>query len=91
MRLVKLNRRYKVFKDFGHTWAFRFDSYEPKAVSKIEGILLEMYGSQYTWKTPVVWRACFGHRRVGQDRPYWISFTNEADASVILLQMEHEQ
>ncbi len=93
MKLVKLNRRHTAFKEHGHKWAFRFDSYGPKQVGKIEKIMQDMHGSQYTWnpRTSSVWKSGFGHAVRGGPRPYWISFTNEADATVVLLQLNLDQ
>jgi len=51
-----------------------------------------MHGPGYLWNRNSCWSAGFGHpdtRNSGM-RPYWISFTNEADASIVLLQMEQQ-
>lgn len=87
MKLVKLNRRYKAFKEYGHRWAFRFDSYDPKVVGPVERIFQDMHGSQYMWHRQTVWRATFGSPTRNGPRPYWVSFTNEQDATVVLLQL----
>jgi hypothetical protein len=89
MRLVKLNKTHKACKDLHHNWAFRFDSYDSRRCAKIERILHDMHGSQYSYydHTPT-WAARFGSVSRGNCyRVYWISFINEADASVILLQL----
>ena len=91
MKLVKLNRRYKAFKDYGHKWAFRWNSYEPKSVAKVEKIMQDMHGSQYfLHRGTQLWRGNFGHASAknGGLRPYWVSFTDEADATMILLQLD---
>lgn len=88
MKLVKLNRRHKAFKELHHKWAFRFDSYDSKICNKIERIMQDMHGSQYSWNSTACWKASFGsHVRGNSYRPYWISFTNEADATAVLLQV----
>lgn len=93
MKLIKLNRRHTAFKENGHKWAFRFEPYDPKSCSKIEEILREMHGSQYRWdsRTTNIWKSGFGHSVRGGPRPYWISFSNESDATVVLLQLNLDQ
>jgi len=93
MKLIKLNRRHKAFKDNGHKWAFRWRSYDPKTCHQVERILQDMHGSQYSYQstTAVVWKSNFGHApNSNTPRPYWISFTDEADASVILLKLDNQ-
>ena len=88
MKLVKLNRRHKAFKEHGHQWAFRWNSYEPTAVYQVEKILHSMHGSQYSYNQSV-WKSGFGSpvRSNNGYRPYWVSFKNEYDATVVLLQV----
>jgi hypothetical protein len=88
MELVKLNRRYKAFKENGHHWAFRWDSYDAKTCRQVEHIFQDMYGSQYNYST-TNWKANFGHApNSNSSRPYWVSFTNEHDATAVLLRMD---
>ena len=91
MKLVKLNRRYKAFKEYGHQWAFRWESYDTKDCAKVERIMQDMHGSQYRWDKNAsrAWQASFGHPTRGNSyRPYWVSFTDEHDATVILLKLQ---
>lgn len=88
MKLVKLNRRHKAYKELGHNWAFRFDSYDYKVCPVIERVFHDMHGGQfaYTHHTPR-WKANFGSPTRGSCyRTYWISFFDERDATVVLLQ-----
>lgn len=91
MKLVKLNRTHKAFKENGHKWAFRWDSYDPKTISQVERILQDLHGSQYRWnpRGATVWKANFGHAVKSNHgyRPYWVSFTDEQDATVVLLRL----
>jgi len=92
MKLVKLNRRHKAFKEYGHQWAFRWNSYDTKTCPRVEGIMQDMHGSQWRWSKndSRIWQANFGHVTRGNSyRPYWISFTDEADATVVLLQVQN--
>ena len=95
MKLVKLNRRYKAFKDYGHIYALRFPEWDRKA-DKVEKMFSDAYGSQYSW-TPGGnsnfrnWRSCFGNKHPQRGiRPYWISFKDESMATLVILKMEVE-
>lgn len=95
MKLVKLDRRHKAFKDYGHAYAIRFAEWDMKA-SKVEKIFTDAYGSQYAWSSGVDshfrnWRASFGIRDPqSRIRPYWISFKDESMATLVILKMEME-
>jgi hypothetical protein len=85
MKVVKLNRRYKAYKE-GFTHALRFDHWEKNA-GDIEQFLTKRYGSQYNWNKPQSqWTSGFGSRPSSSDsRPYWINLRRESDVSMILL------
>ena len=95
MKLVKLNRRYKAFKDYGHIYAFRFTEWDRKA-DRVEKMFSDAYGSQYAWSSRADsnfrnWRASFGNRSPrSRIRPYWISFKDESMATLVLLKVEME-
>lgn len=85
MKVVKLNRRYKAYKE-GFTHALRFDHWE-KHAGDIEQFLTNRYGSQYSWQRDRgQWSSNFGSRPSRSDsRPFWINLKNEADITMILL------
>lgn len=85
MKVVKLNRRYKAYKE-GFTHALRFNSWHPKA-GEIENFLIKRYGNQYSWNKPQSqWTSGFGSRPSSSDsRPYWINLRRESDVTMILL------
>ena len=88
MKLIKLNRRYKAFKEHGHRWAFQWDSYDAKTCIQVERIFQDLHGSQYSRKTGP-WRSNFGHWYKNRTaRPFWVTFINEQDASLVLLRMK---
>jgi len=94
MKLIKLNRRYKAHTEYGHTHAFRFDTWSRES-ARVEAIMIAMLGSQYTTTRGDVvarfrdWRATFGRRpNINLPRPYMISFRDESIISVVLLKME---
>ena len=87
MKVVKLNRRYKAFKNYGHTYAFRFDVWSRES-GLVEDIMSTMLGSQYTGNFHN-WRATFSERpQSNMPRPYFISFRDESIISLVLLKME---
>lgn len=85
MKIVKLNRRHKQFKDHGHTIALRFESYAPRKVSAYEKVCRErLTGHGYV--RDAAWWSGFGHAiNSNSYRPYWITFRNEADLTLVLL------
>jgi hypothetical protein len=87
MKVVKLNRRYKAYKE-GFTHALRLISWSKEA-GEIEQFLTTRYGSQYNWYTQPgnrQWSSGFGHRSSKYDtRPFWINLRNESDITMILL------
>lgn len=89
MKLVKLNRRHTAYKELGHKWAFRWNSYDSKTCPKVESVMFAMHGSQYSYKATTAWKSGFGHATRGSVyRPYWVSFADEQDATMILLQLD---
>jgi hypothetical protein len=94
MKIIKLNRRYQAFKEYGHTHAFRFDTWNRES-TRVENIMKTVLGSQYTTTSGNVvarfrdWRATFGRRpNINLPRPYMISFRDESVISLVLLKME---
>lgn len=84
MKVVKLNRRFKQFREAGHTVALRFGSYSKKA-GQYEQICRERLGGS-AWNREGDWCSYFGSRNGHTDvRPYWITFRNEADLTLVLL------
>jgi hypothetical protein len=87
MKIVKLNRRYRQFKEHGHTVALRFDGYgsESQAMEKVCREKLKSHG----WLRDHNWYGYYGDRNSRYDRdaarPYWITFRNEADLTLVLL------
>ena len=90
MKVVKLNRRYKQFKENGHTVALRFESHTVKAIAYERACREKLKGYGYTRSDP--WYSYFGSRSSNQPRTYWnqprtywITFRNEADLTLVLL------
>jgi hypothetical protein len=85
MKIVKLNRRFKQYKEHGHTVALRFASYQPATIAVYEKICrARLKGHGYNREAD--WAGYFGHAPNSRSsRPYWITFRNEADLTLVLL------
>ena len=82
MKTVKLNGRFRMFKEHGHTMALRFNGWTAD-ISRYESACRRHLGSNWN-KTS--WSCYFGARNGRSDsRPYWITFRNEADLTLVLL------
>ena len=87
MKLIKLNRRYKAYKDYGHTYGFRFDGWNGDS-ARVERMLESMLGSQYKHYNSYQWKATFGNRsKANQSRPYFITFRDESIATMVMLKL----
>lgn len=85
MKIVKLNRRFRQYKEHGHTIALKFPHGYTKDAGQIEKICkdcLEGAG----WMRDGSWCHYYGERSSRDAvRPYWITFRSEADATLVLL------
>jgi len=82
MKVVKLNRRFRQFREHGHTIALKFTDWnEAMPYEKITQARLGV-----SWQRHDPWYSYFGNRsNLYILRPYWITFRNEADATLVLL------
>jgi hypothetical protein len=82
MKIVKLNRRFRQFREHGHTIALRFTDWaEAMPYEKITQTRLDVGGGRHE-----SWYSYFGNRsNLYVLRPYWITFRNEADLTLVLL------
>lgn len=84
MKVVKLNRRFKQFRENGHTVALRFPGYSD-ASRRMEKLVSERLGGT-AWNRSGNWCSYFGASNGHSDRKtYWITFRNEADLTLVLL------
>ena len=84
MKVVKLNRRFKQFRENGHVVALRF-SHWSKEASAIERIVEQRLGGT-GWNRGADWCSYFAKSNGHSDRrTYWITFRNEADLTLVLL------
>jgi len=83
MKIVKLNRRFKQFRKNGHTVALRFDGWDAKVI-EIESVCRARLGSG--WRSVDNWYSYYGARSARfSSRPFWITFRNETDLTLVLL------
>lgn len=77
VKVVKLNGRYKLYKEHRFTHAIRFSSWSSQA-GKVEQFLRERYGSEYSWnQKPYMWRTHWGTSKTNGPRPYFIGVRDE--------------
>jgi hypothetical protein len=91
MKVVKLNRRFAMYKDHGHEVALRFSTYTQE-VGQIERTANSLFGSQYAHRDSYPhWRAYFG-KSSGHTpmRPYWITFRNPAHLTMLMLKLDQK-
>ena len=84
MKIIKLNRRFKQFKDHGHTVGFRFDQWDVDA-RNVEQILRSLSPSGGCTRT-ADWYSYFGKARYSiSSRPYFITLRDDKLVSLVLL------
>ena len=82
MKVVKLNRRFRQFKEHGHTVALKFSEYTESV--PYEKVARKKLGDGGLFRHEL-WYSHFGDRRHHGYRPYWITFRNAADATLVVL------
>jgi hypothetical protein len=89
MKIVKLNRRFKQFKEAGHTVALRFDHWTPEA-HHAETICRSIW-AHGGYNIYAEWYSYFGSATKSSNgfRPFWITFKHESDMTMVLLGMNH--
>jgi hypothetical protein len=50
VKVIKLNRRFKLYKEHGMEHAIRFSSWDKKA-GEVESFMREHFGSEWVWAT----------------------------------------
>jgi hypothetical protein len=86
MKIVKLNRRFRQFKDHGHVVALRFTNGYSDKIRTVEKVCRDRLKGG-GWLRDHDWYSYYGERnsRYDRGRPYWITFRNEADLTLVLL------
>jgi hypothetical protein len=77
VKVIKLNGRYKLYKEHGFAHAIRFSSWSSEA-GRVESFLRERYGSEYPWNHKTyMWRTHWGKVQGNNPRPYFIGVRDE--------------
>ena len=77
VKVIKLNRRFKLYKEYGFTHAIRFSSWAINT-GKVEQFFRERYGSEYAWNNrPYMWKTHWGKPGKNTPRPYMIGVRDE--------------
>jgi hypothetical protein len=84
MKVINLNRRYKVYKEQGYQAGLRFDTWCDSA-RVIEKTCRERLETSGYWPSTSNWYGYFGQRNVHGPTPYFIMFRRESDLSFVLL------
>ena len=84
MKVVKLNRRFRQFREAGHVVALRFTGYGAQSIA-YEKLCRQRLGGN-SWDRSADWCGYFASRNGHSDRrTYWITFRNPADLTLVLL------
>lgn len=87
MKVVKLNRRFRQFKEHGHVVALRFEGWSKQATALEKVCRDQLKGGG--WSRNQDWYSYYGERNSRHDRdslrPYWITFRRESDLTLVLL------
>jgi hypothetical protein len=84
MKVIKLNRRFKVYRSQGHKVAVKFGNYIK--ASELEKVCRDRLGENFLWNPEGTWYGWYGKKRSGMHlAPYFISFRKESDLTFALM------
>lgn len=84
MKVVKLDRRWRQYRENNHTMGIRFDHWTKEA-SNIESVLKTLTGT-HGWDKNSPWYSYYGKApNKSTSRPYYITLRDESLVSVVLL------
>lgn len=84
MKLVKMTSQWKQWQ-YGHRVAMRFSSFSNEAQA-YEEACRKKFGNRSWFSKDGVWHSWMGKaRHCGQNRPFFICFRTEAEATLIML------
>jgi hypothetical protein len=76
IKVIKLNRRYKLYKEHGCTHAIRFNSWASES-GRVEKFFRERYGSEYAYNSYGPWKTHWGKPGKHTPRPFMIGVRDE--------------
>ena len=85
MRVIKLNRRFKVFQH-GYTHALKLNDWISKEARQIEQIFHDMYGWDWDYSKP--YKSFSGRRVAGNPTVRYYAVKNESVITQVLLKLE---
>jgi hypothetical protein len=89
MKIIKLNRRYKQFKEYGHVAGVRFYTWNHQAQA-VERAIKDMTSSS-GWDRNGSWYGYFGKvARRTDARPYFITVRDESLLTMVLLKVNND-
>lgn len=88
MKIVKLNRRFKMYQD-GFTHALRWNRWDHSKINPYEKVFAKLYGrASYDYRT-AAWASMFGiSQGTNGYKPYFIYVRNESMITAALLGVE---
>jgi hypothetical protein len=91
MKIVKLHSRFRNRRDYGHTIALRFSTWDNKA-ARYEQAAHDLLGTQFSgYPNYPYWRGHFGVASGHTpQKPYWISFRDSAHLTMVLLRVDQK-
>lgn len=92
MKILKLNRRWRQFKEHGHTMAFRFNNGFTKEAGQIEAALRAVT-ARGGWERQGEWYGYYSKSSTRDGaRPYFITLRDENLVTMVLLKsgVQHE-
>jgi hypothetical protein len=102
MKLVKLNKRHKLFRDEGCVYAWRFEGFNANTL-RVELFFESKFGDQWSSNGRKKWRATFGSKSYStltltngrsyksSRTTYWIGIKDPKDLPFLLLQINDLQ
>jgi len=91
MKVIKLNRRYKLHKEHGYQVGLKFDCWDAEARA-VEKICKEMFDRKAWWNPEESdWYEYFGKRVVFGSTPYFIMLRKESHLSMVMLKYTVDQ
>lgn len=86
MKVIKLDRRFKVYKE-GYSHAIRCHDWISKEARQLEKIFVEMFG--YDWGYEKPYKSFYGKTKFNHVRPKYFAVKNEALITQVLLKLEN--
>ena len=86
IKVIKLNGRYKLYKEYGMKHAIRFNSWDQHA-GRVESFMRKNFGSEWTWGNnyQTQWKTHWSKPTGNNPRPFFIGVRDEEMLFVLRL------